>query len=219
MYPNNQPLPPQYPGPYQSPPPNQDPYSFITQAPQQPARNLGPTSTKGRIIIVAVAAVILIIIVVVVMSLLGNAGKAQTDQYVAIAKSQTEIIRISTLAEQKSRSLEGRSLALTTRLSFTTAQTDMKQVLATRSINEKALTKQLSASQNKKTNDLLAEAEKNNRYEETYQEIVKNEVANYKKLLRAAVGGATPKEKQTLEAAFAQANTLFPEDKAASTGN
>lgn len=204
------------PSPY---PPSQtpanDPYGFITNTPPKAPKSFGPTTTKGRIIIVAVGAVLLIIVAIIISSLLGNAGKAQTEQYLAIAKSQTEIIRLSTNAEQKAKTPEAQALATTTKLTFTTAQADMSTLLNKRGIGQKALSKQLSASANTKSDELLTEAEKNNRYDETYLELVKTEVENYKKLLNTAASGAAASEVPTLENAFNQANTIFTPETAA----
>lgn len=163
---------------------------------------------KGRIIVVAVGLAVLLIIFVIIMSILGNAGKGQNQAFIEIAQRQTEIIRLSTLAEQKAKVLETRSYATTVRMSFTTAQSDMTSVLASHGVNQKSLSKQLSASKNAKSDQALTEAEKNNRFDETWTELINTEINNYKKQLTAAAGGSSPQDTQTLQAALNQANTL-----------
>ena len=211
-YQNSQ-MPPQnqMPGPY-PPVSQQDPYGFITNSAPQTPKNFGPSSMKGRVIVASVGLVVLIILTIIVSSILGSSGKAQTEQYLAIAKSQTEIIRISALAETKTKTLEGKSLASTTRLAFTTVQQDMNALLAAKGIKQKDLSKALSASKNVKSDELLNEAEKNNRYDETYSEILRGEIENYQKLINAAAGGAVGTEIQTLEYSYNQATLIFNEN-------
>ena len=205
MYPNNQqsqaPLPPQQPEP--------NPYDFIYGTPAK-KKSLAPGGMKGRIIVVAVILVVLIILFVVVMSFLGSAGKARTQKYTELAQRQTEIIRLATIGEQKSTSLETKSLAITTRLSVSSSQSEMSAVIEKNGVSAKALSKQLTASKNSKSDEALAEAERNNRFDETFTQLITTEINNYKIQLNSAASGATKSDTAVLQKAFSQANTIIP---------
>mgnify|MGYP006196768721 CR=1 FL=1 len=121
MYPNNQ----QSPAPQQ-----QDPYNFIMQSPQKSGPSFTPSSMKARIIIVAAGAVLLITLFVIAASILGSAGKTQQQRYLEIAQKQTEIVRVSALADKKAKSLSARSFAVTTQLAITSDQKKMSDILA-----------------------------------------------------------------------------------------
>lgn len=208
MYPNNQ--QPQAPPLGQQPAPNQ--YDFIYGSPA-PKKSLASGSMKGRIIILAIGLVILLVVFLVIMSLLGRAGKAQTQKYTEIAQRQTEIIRLATIGEKKSRSSETRSFAITAQLTLSTSQSEMTKVVEKNGVSAKELTKQLSASKNTKSDQALDEAEKNNRFDQTFIELITSELNNYKIQLNSASSGATKSDSAVLENAFNQANTLVPETK------
>mgnify|MGYP006180133515 CR=1 FL=1 len=199
MYPNNQ----QSPAPQQ-----QDPYNFIMQSPQKSGPSFTPSSMKARIIIVAAGAVLLITLFVIAASILGSAGKTQQQRYLEIAQKQTEIVRVSALADKKAKSLSARSFAVTTQLAITSDQKKMSDILAKRGLDPKAQAKVLGLGQNSKTDAALDEAEKNNRYDETLRQILETELSNYQKLVSASAGGATAAEKQALETAFNNATLL-----------
>lgn len=163
---------------------------------------------KGRIILVASIFIVLLILFIIVMSIFGQAGKAQNQSYLEIAQRQTEIIRLSTIADQKTKTPETLAYAATVRTTFITSQSDMKTVLGSHGVSQKSLTKQLSASKNTKSDDALSEAEKNNRFDETWTELINTEIANYQKQLSAAFDAASATDRKTLENAYNQAVTL-----------
>ncbi len=199
MYPNNQPQ--QTPG--------NNPYSFFLDNPQPTRGPVGPQSMKTRIIIVVVGVIGLIIAGIIVMALLNAGSGDQKQRYIEISQRQTEIIRISSLAEKKAKSLDTRSKAITTRLSITSAQSPINASLKKRGVKDKELSKLLSASVNSKSDAALADAEKNNRYDETYLQILTNELTSYQKQLQAAADGASVKERASLQTAFTATDTLL----------
>lgn len=215
MYPNNQQPGQPYPQPTPQPTPQQqpqNPYGFIYDAPHNAKRPFSPPGgMKGRIALVAGGLILLIMLIVVAVSLFTGSDDAVTQRYVDVAKRQTEIIRITTLGEEKATSLQTRSFAATTRLGLTTAQSDMTALLDKKGVSGKELSKQLSASKNSKSDEALEQAQKNGRFDEVFTDLLENELANYKKEINAAAGSATKSEKKTLQTAFDQATLLLPE--------
>lgn len=203
MYPDNQ----QYPS--QSPSPQNDPYGFIMQSPQKRGPSINPTSMKARIILVAIGAIFLIILAVIAASLLGSAGNAQKQRYIEIAQKQTEIVRISTLADKKAKGLAIRSFAVTTQLAVSSDQRKVTAALASRGVGEKDQTKLLGLGKNSKTDATLDEAEKNGRYDETFRQVLEAELTNYQRLLNTAASGANKSERPVLESSYKSATTLL----------
>lgn len=138
----------------------------------------------------------------VIASLLGNAGKAQQQRLLEATQAQTEIIRITELGEDKASDLSVRSLAIITRLSLATQQQDTKNALMKRGLKEKTITRSLGLSKNEKTDATLEEAAANNRFDDTFLKILNKQLADYKRLLQNAGGGANQNELQSLKTAI-----------------
>lgn len=198
-------------------PTNSDPYGFIMNSPSKPHRNIGPTGTAGRVALVAGGLIVLIILGIIVSALLSSGDKAQTQRLVEVAQRQTEIIRLSAQADKKTKVLSTRSFALTTRVSMESSQKDVTDLLAKRGVKEKSLNAQLTGAKNAKSDAALVEAEKNNRFDETFIEIINNELTNYQKLLEAANQSANKSEKEVLKKSFAGATTLLAKPAATKT--
>lgn len=185
-----------------------DPYGFIMNSPAKPQRSLGPGSTSGHIALAVGVAVLLIIIGLVASSLLGAGDKDQTQRLLEISQRQTEIIRLTTQADKKAKTSATKSFAVTTRLSTSSAQKDVNELLAKKGYNEKKLSKVLTASKNTKSDEALAEAEKNNRFDDTFTQLMSSELTNYRKQLQAAADGATKSQKQVLQKSFNSVATI-----------
>lgn len=185
-----------------------DPYGFIMNNPQQPQRSSGPSGMRGRIIVVAIGVVILIILGIIFSSLLSKGSKDQAQRLLEISQRQTEIIRISTQADKKAKSIATKQFALTTRLTTESSQKDINELLAKKGYNEKKLSKVLSASKNSKSDAALADAEKNNRFDETFMLILTGELNNYQKQLNTAASGASKTQKKVLQKSFNSAAVI-----------
>lgn len=183
-----------------------DPYGFIMNSPQKQANK--PIGMGARIAVVAGGVLLLIIVAIIGNSLLSSGQKAQTQRYIELAQTQTEIIRITTLADKKAKTLNTRSYAVTTRVSLESSQKSTTAILNKRGIKEKKLTKLLSASKNPKTDAALEEATKNNRFDETFNKLLNTQLANYQKQLNDAASGASKKDKQALQRSFNQVAIL-----------
>ena len=115
--------------------------------------------------------------------MLSSGSKAQAERMVEVAKKQTEIVRITTLGEKKLKGQGARNYASVTKLGVSSAQKSTNEALAKRGINDKSLGKLLAASKNAKTDQVLDEAEKNGRYDETFLQVLECEFASYENLI------------------------------------
>lgn len=132
----------------------------------------------------------------------------QADRLTEIAQAQSEIIRVSSIAKDKGRSDQTRNFAVNTSFSVTSSQRDIKKALVGRGVGEKSINKRLTASKNPKTDALLNEATKNNRFDETFETIMTKQLSDYQILLQAAYQSSDATEKKTLEKAFQNAALL-----------
>ena len=196
----------------QSPPPQQppnNPYDFINNQPSNNKLPVDLSSNKTKLILAGGVLALLFLVFILFSAIFGGGDEEQTLKYVDIAKSQTEIIRLASLAEDNAGLIETRSLALTTKYSTQTSRQELTDILKKRGVNEKDLNKRLSASKNAESDELLDEAKKNNRYDETFKKIIFQEIEDYQKELQSASSGATSKELQTLEDVNGQVETIL----------
>ena len=187
-----------------------DPYAFINNSAPLGSKPspLSPNTTKGRIILIGALAGFLLIAFVILMSFLNNADQAKAKQYLEIGQKQTEIIRLSSIGETKGRLLETRSYAGTIKLTMTSSQNEVNKVISGRGVSTKELSKQLTKSKNTASDKILDEAEKNNRFDETFKELIDSELLKFQQQLNTVFEGSFPNEKKILESAFNQATLL-----------
>lgn len=191
------------------PPNQQNQYDFILNDNQKPKRGLKfGNSTGSRIAIIIIGIILIIIAVSVINSFLGKESKAHTQQLTEVAKAQSEIIRVSTLAAKDAKDPKTRNYALNTKLSVQSSQIEVKKLLNARGVKDKGLNKKLGASKNTKNDDTLKEGSLNNRYDETFVAIINQQLADYQKLTQAAFESGNSKEKKALTAAFENAGRL-----------
>lgn len=187
----------------------QDPYGFIMNNPNKPARRpILPSSKTSRIIIAIIGAIVAIILAVIVSTLLSGGSKAQTARYTEIAQKQAELIRLTTLTEKRAKKLSTRSYVVTAKVSLESSQKNMAGILSKRGIKEKQLNKLLPAGKNSKSDARLDEAEKSSRFDEVFMQLMAEELSSYQKLLKQASSEASKNEKKVLNAAANQVTTL-----------
>jgi hypothetical protein len=198
------------PNNYPNPNMPSDPYAFMNNgsSPRRSPSFINPQTTKGRVILFGSLAVVLVIVFVVVMSILGSADRAKSQQYIELGQRQAEIIRLTALGETKARSLETRSYALTVRFTMLHSQSSVNKVIDGRGISSKQLSKELTKSKNTASDQLLTEAERNNRFDETFKELIDSEIAKFQQQINAVAEGSTKAEKRILEETFKDASLL-----------
>lgn len=200
------------------PPSQQNQYDFIMNGNPKPSRGpLFGNNLVARIAIIAVGLIVLVIIGAVVNSFLNKGSEAQTQRLIEVVQTQSEIIRVSALAKDKSRDINTVNFALNTRMSVQSSQQEIKKSLAGRGVNEKSISKQLAAGKNPKTDAALDEATKNSRFDETFITILNKQLADYQTLLKAAYDGGKPSERTALNASFENAALLAKKSETQAT--
>jgi hypothetical protein len=184
-----------------------DPYEFITN-PQQPARRISFGRTPAqRAIIIGVGVLLLIIIALVLSSLFNSASNAQKDRLGELAQTQTELIRVATIADKQSSDIDTRASAITARFAIETDLQETNQMLATRGteLNSKVL----SLKENEKTDTLLEEAFANNRFDETFNSILEQQLEDYQSLLQSVYSSGSSGEKEILQQNYEDTSLLL----------
>ncbi len=210
MYPNNQNNPsPPVSNSSPATPENSNPYSFITDNSNQPARKLPlPNGKASKFILLGVVVVLLIVIISVFIKILSSDDKNRSQSYVELAKKQTEIIRLSGLADTKAKNFDTKAYALTTKLALETSQKELMGRLEKRGIKGKDLSKQLSSSRNKESDQLLASAEKSGRYDETLLNLINKNLEDYQIEVKSSSNGSAGNDFKVLEKAYKQVSVL-----------
>lgn len=187
-----------------------DPFAFLNNsAPvgQKPSP-LSPNTTKGRVILVSVIFGVILIGFIIFMSVLNSSKNANAAQYLEISQKQAEIIRLSTIAQAKADSLETKSYAATIKLAMTSSQTDINKLVTSHGVNKTQLNKKLTLSKNSQSDAILDEADKNNRFDSTFKELINSQLNNFQKQINEVVSSSTKKEQQVLKNAFDQAGLI-----------
>lgn len=197
----------------QAPPPaptgnGQANYDFIFNDPKAGKKSFLPLGggKKGRLLFIGTSAIILLIIFIIIAGLVNSAGKADTESLISAAKQQQELIRISKVGVDKSKTQAAKNIAVTTLLALESEQDDMKAAIETAGLKANTV---LKVAPNTKTDQALNTAEQNNRFDEEFLSIMTTSLTNYQKAVKAAYDGATSKKlKAALTTQFESANTL-----------
>jgi hypothetical protein len=178
--------------PYQAPTPGPNQYDFIMNSQQQPKKPLlGGSGMRQRLLVVIGGALVLMLILSLFTMLISSGGGDTNKRLRQLALEQEEIIRIATIGAQEARDINTRSFAITTKLSVSSHQQDVLAYLESKNIKFK--NEQLSAGRNTETDKELEQAKDRNKFDETFNEILKSEVATYANNLEVAYSGTKNK--------------------------
>ena len=200
--------------------PDNNPYDFFMGGgpPQKQSFASGAgSSIKKRIMIVAIGGAIFILIIIIAFSLLFGGKGSGVETLLSIAKQQTELIRIAEAGSTKARGTVAQNLAITTKLSVSTSQQELLAYMKKQGLT--ADPKELLPVKNAKTDEALTAAEQNNRYDETFTQIIKEELTKYQAAIKKAHTETTSQTgKQILTGAFDHAGILLNEPTAQASG-
>jgi hypothetical protein len=181
MQPQQYPYQPQ-PQPVQ---PVTNPYDFIVNPSKPPKNNpIANGSMLSRILVVGGGLVILLILFVVVKSLLGGAD-AGTKNMIGVVQRQQEIVRItSTAGDKPGISSDNKNFVVTTKLSVSSAESDLKKYLASQGTKLKP--KELALKKSAATDEQLKAADAASTYDPTLQQVMKTQLTLYEQDLQRA---------------------------------
>ncbi len=210
MNPNQQPVPQQFPAPQPSGQFNPGQYDFITSPPPAPKKSLIPkadSSKKQRIIFVVLAVLGLILIFTILYAVLTSGSKTNTQQLVTVLQKQQEIVRVAAIGAQKAGDAPAKNFAFLAKLSVTTQEQGINSYLKKNRIKTDKL---INGGRNTKTDQQLATAQDNGRFDEAFIQVMRDSLTDYQKALKtadAAISSKTVKQLTTDD--YNQVNDLL----------
>lgn len=141
------------------------------------------------------------------MAVLGSSSKNSRLELTAIAKQQTELIRVANIGVSKARDPNVKNLALTTSVSL---ESSYNELLAAYKKNGIKFSKDdLAGSKNAATDTLLTNADQANNFDAVFSQELKTQLSAYKAALKKAYDSAKGNSTRTaLAEAFSQASIL-----------
>lgn len=191
-------------------------FDFIMN-PQKPTKKslLPPMSPKTRLMVYISLGIIGVLLIIIIASSLLGGGSSGTEQVVKIAQQQNEIIRISTLGNQKAGGTQAKKLAAITN---STISSDQKNTLSYLEKQDKKLKdKELRLLQDKEVDTDLTNAERNGRFDEVFTKIILEKLNEYQTTMQAVFPQLGPKGKDLLDKQFKNVDLILKDNKSTAT--
>ncbi len=180
-----------YPQQPNSPPPNPNQFDFIVN-PAAPAKRsvLVGTSVTARLLIALAGFFILLILFVGAKNILSS-GSGNSAALIKVVNQQQELITITTAATSGSQQLSSSSstVAITTQVSLKSAQSQLLAYLSTK--GQKVTKNQLIYPGGLAITAQLAAATSAGTYDLTLQQVLKNQLVDYRTSLKQAYDKTT----------------------------
>lgn len=186
---------PPAPPPLQAAPHSHNPYGFITDPQVAPKKKLlasGGSSKRNRLIFLATGIIVLIIFVYAALSFLNSSSGEIKADYTSLASQQVELIRIADIGVSKSKGVEARNLAATTKYTLTSQKPDVFQFA--KKTGAKTDPKTLSLGKDGQTDKLLTSAAQANQFDEVFIKTLRIKLKQYQQTLKTIYDKTTVKE-------------------------
>lgn len=183
-------------------------YDFIMNPEKPPKKPLfvSTGSTGQKIIVVAVGLVLLIMLMVIVSSFLNKSANAQNDKLLGLAKTQTEIARVADAAKDKITDKNLLYESINVKLSVESSKQEIVSALASR--GKKVKEKNLQVI-NPDNDTVLAQGEQNGRFDDTYKQLLEQQLIDYQKQLQTVYDSSNATEKDIVSSANDQISLLL----------
>ena len=184
----------QMPNPNTPPPPNQTPsvYDFILndQSTKNRLKTSGAGGQKNRVILVIIGILVILMIGAIAYSTLSNSNKDNSSSLIDNEAFQTEIIRIASMSEARSRNVSTKNFASTVLLVTKSDLSKISEILVKK--KTKVPPTALAKKNNTKTDTLLTSAEQNNQFDSAFETELTKLLVQYQASLSATVQITTP---------------------------
>lgn len=190
---------------------SQNQYDFIMN-PGQPEQKKslklpGGSSTKGRVLFVVGLVVILGLVASLLGAVLSSQKNAGLNALVTAATKQHEMIRIAEIGIEKARGQEAKDIAVTTKLSLQSQQSDM--LAAVQKAGKELGPRELAAGKNQQVDDFLTTADQNNVFDDAFLQTINEGLKDYQIAVEAAYKQVSGEElRSALRTQYDSANTL-----------
>lgn len=197
--------------------PAHNPYDFITNPAAPPKKSLfGGGGMKQKILMIAAAGTVLVILLTILASVFGG-GESNQDLYWKAIRQHAEVIRVSELGSASARNNAAKNLAINTRQTLQSQQTDLYALAAAAGI-KKINPKDAQASKDTSTDDKLTKADQLNEFDQEFMNVMKSELQEYQSILKEIYDKTkSEKNKSLLSGFYSQAQALIDETSQTST--
>ncbi|HEX8763272.1 MAG TPA: hypothetical protein VF733_05985 [Candidatus Saccharimonadales bacterium] len=180
----------QYPQ-YQGNPNQGNPYDFILNPEQQKPKKFsvgGKDNFIFKIVMIIGGTIIFFIVTALIISALAP-KKIDNQEFIGLAQSQQELIRISNQASAQAKQQTTKNLATTIQYTMITQQKLLVTMLGERGV--KVSGKQLTLKQNATTDQKFTSAKSTSTYDQTFIQVVQEELTAYASELKRLEGIST----------------------------
>jgi hypothetical protein len=187
-----------------------NPYDFILN-PEKPKKTPVDIKANPKMMLAFIIFSLLIIVVAfaALSALIGSGSNSQKQNLVDMRLQQTEIIRVSEMANDKeSASDVTKNLALNIKLTILSHEQNTMTLLGKRG-QDKVDPKLLASSSNPKTDALLNDAAKQNKFNETYRNTLKSLLEEYQTNLQKAYDSGNKSEQAELKEMYDETKKLL----------
>ncbi|MEO5627515.1 MAG: hypothetical protein ABIQ89_01345 [Candidatus Saccharimonadales bacterium] len=199
----NQPIPPSYPG-------GNEQYDFILNGGQKAKKSLVPRggSRKQRTIIAVVGVVVVLFLFGIILSLVLSSGSGSKQLMLDVAKTQTEIVRVSKDGSSKARDSATQSFVQTVNITVSSDLNQTTTLLTKQGI--KVDPKAMARGASSETDATLSSAEQAGRYDEAITTNLEASLAAYKtQISQAFAKVSSASQKKLLQQLFANVEALI----------
>lgn len=189
-----------------------NPYAFITDPKKVQKKSVLPTggSPKSRLMLVLGGVFGLIVLGAVLFAVIGSIGSAEKQEWLKLAQKQQELIRLSDIGMDKAQNRETKNLAVTTKLSLISSQTDINKLAKAKGAD--VTTKSLALGKDASVDKALTTATQTNQFDKVFSQVMKKELVEYQAMLKKLYDGTDSKKtKSGLSSAFTSAGILATE--------
>lgn len=149
----------------------------------------------GAIIIVLISTVLILVSIST-----NKVNGEQTERLISIAQSQTEIIRLSSLAESQAKDTSTKQRASEINSQMSVALDDIQSMLAERGVELDEAS--LSAKKNSQTDSAFIDSLQSGEFDETFNSTIDGTLVDYQQLLVEAQNYANESDKKTIDDAY-----------------
>lgn len=191
-------------------------YEFIigeaTKGPLEPQAPNTPNKSKIKLLIFGAIGVVLVLITILLVSLFTGGSDKAALSLIAVARQQTEVIRVAEVGAKKSRDAQNKAFAVTVQSAVKSDNGSLLSYLKANGLpsDSKSIGSSLSAGT---TDQTLTQAEQANQFDAVFVDVLTEEISKYQATLQTAYESSESAAAKTLINQFFQ-NTEFITPKA-----
>ena len=188
--------------------PQHNPYEFITSPQNKPIKSLVSGGGGPKKLLLIVGGLTSVVSVLALLATILGGGAANKQDYTTMLQQHAELIRVAELGSKSAQDNTAKNLAITTKQTLNSQTAAITKVATSAGV--KADTKTIAAGKNTQTDLKLTDAEQVNKFDETFIEELKTELAAYRKTLKSIYDASKSKtSKETLSKTYDYVGVLI----------